>query len=266
MPPTLAALHRAAMAALGRDGVMADLRARYVALADAHAPVHAQNLRNWNDWVAYVYDVQLVAALVPDRAARVVDWGGLYGHVTAILRALGFANATNYLLDVAPAYPEFQRTFDLPTLTGSDPNRLSLDDASVDVLISSGVLEHVGEHDAGDEATVLRDIARVLRPGGWFVCWNLPNRWSVTEWLARAARRYRHPRTYDRRRIEAALGGAGLQVVAARRHMLLPGTLHRWLGWCGTPLWRFRWDDRVSRWPLLSLVARDWIVLARRGR
>lgn len=252
------------MAALQREGVLADLRGRYVALADAHAPGHVQNLRNWNDWVGYVYDAQLVAALVGNRAARVVDWGGLYGHVTAILRALGFANATNYLLDVAPAYPEFQRAFDLPTITGTDPNRLALDDGSVDVLISSGVLEHVGADGPGDEAAVLRDIARVLRPGGWFVCWNLPNRWSVTEGLARAVRRYHHARTYDQRRIATTLGAAGLTVVDARRHMLAPGTLHRWLRWCGTPLRRFRWDDRISRWPLLNVLARDWIVLARR--
>jgi SAM-dependent methyltransferase len=258
----LAALHRAAMVALRREGVQPDLRARYLALVDAHGITHARNLRNWNDWVGYVYYCQLVAALAPDRAARVLDWGGLYGHVTAILRALGFANAQNYLLDVAPAYPHFQQAFDLPTMTGTDPNRIAVDDGGQDVVISSGVLEHVGEHDAGNEASVLRDIHRVLAPGGWFVCWNLPSPGSLTERLARLVGRYAHPRCYDRARIDAVFGAAGFTVRDARRHTLAPGALHRGFRWCGTPLWRFRWDDRISRWPLLNRLARDWIVIA----
>lgn len=263
MPPPLSALRRRALAALHHHGAMAGLRERYLTLVRRHAITHAANLERWQDWTGYVYYAHLVAALVPDRGAFIVDWGGLYGHVTAMLRSLGYARAHNYLLDEAPAYGDFRVRFGLPTLRGTDPNALALAAGSVDVLISSGVLEHVGEDGPGEEDAVLRDIHRVLKPGGWFVCWNLPNRWSLTEWLARAAGRYRHARTYDRRRIGRTLRRAGFRVEGADKHTLLPGSFWRRFERAGSPAQRFTLDDALSRIPPLSALARDWLVLAR---
>jgi SAM-dependent methyltransferase len=262
--PSLAALRRTALTQLRHEGVMPGLRKRYLALIRRHAITHAENLQKLNDWVGYVFYCRLLATLVPDRDAFIVDWGGLYGHVTAILRALGYTRAHNYILGEGPAYSDFRIRLALPTICGTDPNRLALDESSVDVLVSSGVLEHVGADGPGDEATALRDIHRVLRPGGWFVCWNLPNEWSLTELLAKASGRYHHPRCYDRLRIGRALGAAGFNVVAAEKHTLLPGTLMRRLEWLGSPAQRFALDDALSRLPVVRTFARDWIVLARR--
>lgn len=243
---------------------MPGLRKRYLALIRRHAITHAENLKKLNDWVGYVFYCRLLAALVPDRDAFIVDWGGLYGHVTAILRGLGYTRAHNYILGAGPAYNDFRIRLNLPTIRGTDPDRLALDDVSVDVLVSSGVLEHVGADGPGDEAAVLRDIHRVLRPGGWFVCWNLPNIWSLTELLAIVAGRYHHSRRYDHRRILRTLRAAGFVVEDAAKHTILPGAVGRRLEWLGSPAQRFAFDDALSRLPLASAFARDWIVLARR--
>ena len=54
-----------------------------------------------------------------------------------------------------------------------EPNdRLPLADASVDIIVSDHVFEHVT-----DAAHVARELGRVLRPGGW-ICARTPNRWS----------------------------------------------------------------------------------------
>jgi SAM-dependent methyltransferase len=49
---------------------------------------------------------------------------------------------------------------------------LPLADASVDLIYSYAVLEHVEE-----PAQLVAEVARVLRPGGWFCAWT-PNKWG----------------------------------------------------------------------------------------
>ena len=50
--------------------------------------------------------------------------------------------------------------------------RIPLPDASVDLIFSHAVLEHVQ-----DPAAMAAEIKRVLRPGGWFAAWT-PNKWG----------------------------------------------------------------------------------------
>jgi SAM-dependent methyltransferase len=51
-------------------------------------------------------------------------------------------------------------------------------DASFDVVISNHVIEHVG--DRSEQLRHLRELRRVLRPGGWAYL-AMPNRWRVVE-------------------------------------------------------------------------------------
>jgi SAM-dependent methyltransferase len=51
-------------------------------------------------------------------------------------------------------------------------NRLPLPDASVDIIFSHAVLEHVQ-----DPASLVAEVQRVLKPGGWFAAWT-PNKWG----------------------------------------------------------------------------------------
>lgn len=53
-----------------------------------------------------------------------------------------------------------------------DGGQLPLEDASVDIIFSDWVLEHV-EH----PARFVAELERALKPGGWF-CAQTPNRWS----------------------------------------------------------------------------------------
>jgi ubiquinone/menaquinone biosynthesis C-methylase UbiE len=67
---------------------------------------------------------------------------------------------------------------------------LPFDDESFDVVVDSGVLEHVA-----NPAASLTELHRVLAVGGIIVITFLPNRWSWTEWsLLTSGSQFHHRR------------------------------------------------------------------------
>ena len=257
-------MEREILEVLRRSGDFEELRRQYVRVIETHQVPYAENITARSDWLFYVCFCRLVAAHLPDRKARIIDWGGLYGHVTKILHRLGYGDTTNYLLHERPHYPFFQAAFDIPTLWGRHPNRLELDDRSVDAFISSGVLEHVREDGVGEEAALLREVHRVLKPGGRFFIWNLPARWGSSELLAILAGKWHHTCRYQKKDIAGLLSAAGFEIVSLEKHKFLPGTAREWLGRRIEPVRLLAWDDRLSRWFPFSLLARDFLVVARK--
>lgn len=249
---------------LKQDGTFEELRTRYVGLITVHAVPFAENITARSDWLFYVYFCRLVATCLTDRKARIIDWGGLYGHVTKILRDLGYANTANYLLHDSPHYPIFQEAFNLPTLWGRHPNRLELEDQSVDAFISSGVLEHVREDGVGDETAILKEVHRVLRKDGRLFIWNLPARWGSSELLAILFRKWHHTFRYRRKDVCQLLAQTGFDIVTLNKHKFLPGTAREWLGRRVDPVRLLEWDDRLSRRFPFSVLARDFLVVARK--
>lgn len=94
----------------------------------------------------------------------VLDWGCGAGSFVAQGRAAGF-NVSGCDFDTdAEHCSRIER-----------PYRLPFADASIDVITSGGVLEHCRDYD-----TSLRELARVLKPGGAFLHL-FPSRWAVIE-------------------------------------------------------------------------------------
>jgi len=50
-------------------------------------------------------------------------------------------------------------------------------------VMGSGVLEHVP-----NDSESLKELYRIIRPGGYFIMTMLPNQYSYTEWLNRRLR------------------------------------------------------------------------------
>lgn len=91
---------------------------------------------------------------------------------------------------------------------------LPLQDASVDLALST-----ISFHHWQDQAAGIREIARVLRPGGYFLLVDL----SFPDWLGRV---FRLKRVHSRARLQALFNQAGLQVQTQQKVS--------WRGWLAT--------------------------------
>jgi SAM-dependent methyltransferase len=104
-----------------------------------------------------------------------------------------------------------------PGVLRGDATRLPFPDATFDVVITSEVLEHIT-----DDTAAIREMARVLRPGGRFAA-SVPARWPETinwrlsdEYHAPAAVGG-HVRIYSQVELTAKLRAAGLDVTGGHR-------------------------------------------------
>lgn len=241
------------------------LRREYVRIIERDGVPFAENITDPHAWAVYVFHVAWLERLVPDREAQVLDWGGGNGHVTALLRKSGFRNAANYLLHVPSHYTLFRDALGIPTRLGGEPNVLALPDESIDVFVSSGVLEHVREDGLGDEESVLREARRVLRRGGLLFVWNLPTWLAPSDLVGKATGGRWHPFRYRERDVRGLLERAEFALLDVWRYGGTPlaFALKRLLG-RGRPGDVFRWDAALARVPPFSTFANNFSLVARR--
>jgi SAM-dependent methyltransferase len=132
-------------------------------------------------------------------------------------RAIGFSFAEPRFREVlSPLGYEFIRGDE------GEPTALPFPDASFDAAVSVGVLEHVREL-GGSEAGSLREIRRVVKPGGHFVCYHLPARLSLINFAASLVPgKHHHGFRHTRASIRGLCRESGLELVETRRYGALP--------------------------------------------
>jgi SAM-dependent methyltransferase len=155
------------------------------------------------------------------EGAEVLDWGVGNGHFSYFLIRAGY-RASGYSLETptAPAWLD-DPSYQFEPGTVADPVGIPFPDESFDAVASIGVLEHVRETGGNEEAS-LREIRRVLRPGGVLVCFHFPNRYSLVDLLARVLGAFHHRYRYTRLDIARLLDLAALELCEVRRYAILP--------------------------------------------
>lgn len=153
---------------------------------------------------------------------RVLDWGCGNGHFSLFLESLG-ASVTGYSFEPRPRVMEGATQFEFVPGTDGDPRRLPFADANFDAAIGVGVLEHVWEL-GGDERASLRELARVLKPGGVLLTYHLPNKSGWVEKVVGGLKlnKHFHKRKYDSAEIKQLWSGAGLEVIDLGLYNALP--------------------------------------------
>jgi SAM-dependent methyltransferase len=189
------------------------------------------------------------------RPVRVLDWGAGWGQMTRRIRARGVTcEAYDYWPDRPGGVDAHDGFPDVPVRHTTEPVALPYEDGEFTLALSCGVLEHVADPEGS-----LRELYRVLAPGGRLLIYNLPNRFSYLERIAKHTGRYyhgqlEHDRVYTARTAREIVAGAGFRVDAVRRTNLLPlavpnATLNRF----AVPLWAVNRGLRYV--PGLSLTA-----------
>ncbi len=198
----------------------------------------------------------IVEWLDPAPGSEVLDCGCGYGFTLRVLAELTEANLTGIDADperVEQTRRDLARLPQVTTLPG-DAQALPFADASFDGVVCSEVLEHVP-----DDAAVVRELARVVRPGGKVVITvpseAFPVTWDPPNWLLKrlggfqlkgerlwSGIWYGHRRLYDWDRLDALLSNAGLEVVERRPLTFRsPPFAHLLLYGIGKPLLQKGW-------------------------
>lgn len=225
---------------------------------------HVSNLLNRFAICDYQQMADEIEALA--NGGRLLDWGCGYGHMSWLLRRRRFAVVGLTLPDennLSDSWNLLTREQGLHVIVAEDDAVLPFEDAAFDVVLSCGVLEHVR-----DEIGSAREIARVLRPGGHFFVYQLPNWLSAVEWLSERLIGVAHERRYRLHKARDLLTEAGFSVRSARHGSMIPKNLDR------LPFLRRLFDEHyrlvlgldalLLRVPLLNLLSGTWELVAQK--
>jgi SAM-dependent methyltransferase len=177
-----------------------------------------------------------------------LDWGCGLGQMTYLLRRRGFAVTPYDLGQPTDRLPDIPLCRTIEVIRTPYPTALPFATGSFATVLSCGVLEHVDEYSQpGNERLALRELHRVLRPGGSLLIYQLPQQGAWQEAVIRRAKLgYAHPRRYTSREIQAMLREAGFGVRRIRRANLVPKNL------TGMPAALREAYSRLSR-PLIAI-------------
>jgi SAM-dependent methyltransferase len=160
----------------------------------------------------YINNANLINSIVPQ--GKILDWGCGLGHMTYLLKKRGLETVS---YDVDQSGRDFLSRIGQTLILATDPVKLPFADGTFDAVLSSGVLEHVL-----DSAASLREVNRVLKKGGYFFIFRLPNKYSYIEFISDCLGRGDHPVKYSLSEITKILKRSGYEVISNAYQGCLP--------------------------------------------
>jgi len=183
---------------------------------DPYLHAHSRNLAVIRRQVAIFERFQQVLV----GAHTILDWGCRHAADACMVRMLCGQPPELHGCDVDVDEKTYRIFFDFAGLKYSrlaHPYVLPYKHDSFDVVIGSGVLEHVP-----NDSESLKELYRIIRPGGYFVMTMLPNRYSYTEWINRQRGRPGHIRLYSLTEARQMFLHHGFRPVISGYHQVLP--------------------------------------------
>ncbi len=161
--------------------------------------------------------------------SNVLDWGVGNGHFSYFLARAGYS-VSGYGFTDCPKICDVLAPESYAYKKGNldEPTSLPFASQTFDAVFSVGVLEHVRET-GGSEIASLKEIYRILKPSGIFLCFHLPNQYSWIEALTRLiGRRWSHQYRFTSSSILSLAKSASFEVVELQRYAILPRNIWSW--------------------------------------
>jgi len=147
-----------------------------------------------------------------------LDWGCRHAADACMVRMLRGGAVKLYGCDVDEgSYKAFYDFADLQYSQLTHAWRLPYEDNQFDAVFGSGVLEHVA-----NDSESLKELYRIIRPGGHFIMTMLPNKLSYTEWLNRRLKNPHHLRLYSLQEIHYMFMHHGFRPMRYGYHQMIP--------------------------------------------
>lgn len=167
-----------------------------------------------------LYDI--LTKYVPANS-KLLDWGCGNSHFSYASCSLGY-QTTGFAFDSYLLQNSLKEKLNYQFIQGNiqEPIDLPFSDESFDAVTSIGVLEHVRET-GGNEIYSLKEISRVLKNNGCFICYHLPNQFSWIEYLALLfPSKHHHSYRYTRPQIRSIFNESGFEIIKIYRYGFLP--------------------------------------------
>lgn len=191
---------------------------------------------------------ELYRPYLPLDARTILDFGCGMGIDALMIRETLGSSVQIYGLDVDDntTFKPIRERSGLIYTQIDHPYRLPYEDDRFDVVVASGVLEHVRMDNES-----LKELHRVLRPNGILIVTFLPNRHSYTEFLARRLNKGGHQRMYSRFSFDTQLRHLGFAPLVSRFHQFIPAANNVDAAGLHVAL-----SERL--WPLNGVLERAW--------
>lgn len=177
----------------------------------------------------YVYLARFVEAYCESKLRRpladlkILDWGCGKGQITKLM--FNLAPTCIYCCDIQESRGDsaFGQNTPLLEMIGRRPTplrhawQLPYSDDEFDAVLSVGVLEHVP-----NDRESLKEIRRILKPGGLFFCFFLPATFSWTQKIDRMRGVTYHDRLYNKRLVTDMLREAQMTLLDVWYRQLFP--------------------------------------------
>jgi SAM-dependent methyltransferase len=194
---------------------LADLHAKQAAIEDSpYLHAHSRNAALLKRRISIFERCQDYL----DGANTVLDWGCFHGADACLVRLRLGDGVDIHGCDVGPGH--FPAFFDFANLKYSQLThycKLPYENNQFDVVIGGGVLEHVP-----NDSESLKELYRVIRPGGHLIVTMLPNHLSYTECLQRILRFPHHVRRYSLREAKHMFLHHGFRPMRYGYHQMIP--------------------------------------------
>lgn len=231
--------------------------------APAEMSPYARHLKSRFAMVSNCYYVGLLTKFA-GTPNKVVDWGGGLGQITALAQQQ-FADVDCFLVEMGEIERYWHEKLTIRSVRSSVPgepvNKINYPDGSVDVVISSGVLEHTYEYGI-HETDALKEIHRVLSSSGKLFIWNLPTKWGLIDNLHKLFGGFYHHRRYTLDEVHWLLIRCGFEINQIEKNDFLLPRLKEWASFVLPPEIVFVLDNILSRLPIFSIFASNFTIVA----